>query len=78
MSRRLLLALVTAVAVHAVDLYQFESFEFDKVNQIAATASWLSGRGFTIPDVARSGVPHSVYRPLLGFTPWRCSCARGP
>jgi hypothetical protein len=68
-SRWLLVALLTAIALHAVELYQFNSFEFDKVNHVAATASWLSGRGFTIPDVAPAGLPRSVYRPLLGFLP---------
>jgi hypothetical protein len=67
--RWLCVAIVAAAVVHAVDLYQFESFEFDKVNHVEATASWLAGRGFTIPDVAPGGLPQTVYRPLLGFPP---------
>jgi hypothetical protein len=68
-ARWLFVVLLAAIAVHAVDLYQFESFEFDKVNHVTATRSWLDGRGFTIPDVAPAGPPNAVRRPLLGFLP---------
>jgi hypothetical protein len=67
--RWLFAVLLTAIVVHAVDLYQFEGFGFDKVNHVTATRSWLDGRGFTISDVAPSGPPDTVRRPLLGFLP---------
>jgi hypothetical protein len=69
MNRWVRLALVAAIAAHAIELYQFTSFGFDKVNHIAATVSWLAGRGFTIPDSGPGGLPQTVYRPLFGFPP---------
>ena len=69
MNRWVWLALIAAMTVHAIELYQFTEFGFDKVNHIAATTSWLTGRGFTIPDAGPGGLPQTVYRPLLGFPP---------
>ena len=63
------LALLGAFALHAIELYQFDAFQFDKVNHVAATVSWLNGRGFTIPDVSPAGLTRTVFRPLLGFLP---------